>query len=287
MRIVGRVPSPDGITTKYLQAISNEITVETTYINRREKHILCFSSQAGCIVGCTFCASGIINRFKQSLSGDELFSQCLNVVAEMDFIAHPKPLLFSCMGEGEPFLNFDACADVLHRLSHLELPVPIRLAISTSGIKPELIRRLGQMGFKVPLKLQVSLHGPTNEIRHQLVPISQPLSEIIAAVREYSETCHRPVDWNYVLCDGINDKPEHAHLLASLLGSGWHVKFNRLNPIAGAPIKPASIEKIKEFQRILEEKGITTEYYETDGADISAACGQLSYHSNQKPTPRS
>lgn len=286
MKIVGRVPSPDGITTKYLQAISDEITVETTYINRREKHILCFSSQAGCVVGCTFCASGITNRYQQSLTSDQLVSQCLNVVAEMDFVTHPKPLLFSCMGEGEPFLSFEACVDCFHRLSHLELPVPIRLAVSTSGVKPELIRRLGQMNFKVPLKLQVSLHGPTNEIRRKLIPISQPLYEIIAAVREYSETCHRPIDWNYVLCEGVNDKPEHAHLLSSLLGPGWHVKFNRLNPIASTSLKPSPIEKIKEFQKILEEGGLTTEYYETDGADISAACGQLSYHSNQKTTPR-
>ena len=280
MEIVDRIPSPDGITVKFLQRISGGVSVETTYIDRAEKHILCFSSQVGCVVQCGFCASGIVNRYKRSLTSGEMFQQCLNVIPEMRIDKNPKPLLFSCMGEGEPFLNFEACVATLHRLARIDLSVPIRLAVSTSGIKPELIRRLGEISFLVPLKLQISLHGPTDEIRQKIVPITSPLDKIVEAVRAYVKLCNRPVDWNYVMCQGINDDLSHATLLVNLLGSGWHVKFNRLNPTNESPFLPTPKEKVDEFRKVLENSGISTEYYETDGSDIAAACGQLSYHHN-------
>ncbi|MDP3999254.1 MAG: radical SAM protein [bacterium] len=283
MEITERIASPDGITVKYLQTVSGGISVETTYVNRPEKHIICFSSQVGCAVGCKFCSSGIVSRFKRSLTKSEIVNQCANVLAEIDFMTSPKPLLLSCMGEGEPFLNFDAVVDSFRALSATPLgPTPIRLAVSTSGIRPDLIRKLGGIEFSVPLKIQVSLHGATDEVRRKIVPVTAPLAKIIPAVRDYLQQCNRAVDWNYVMCKGINDSPAHAQQLAGLLEQGWHVKFNRLNRATNSSFLPAPRERVEEFRRILEEGGISTEYYETDGADIAASCGQLSYRFNEK-----
>lgn len=284
MRIVRRVlPLQEGIASKYLQATTDGFVVETTYIRRPDKHILCVSTQVGCAIGCRFCISG--NRedrkYQRSLSVDEILSQCRNIVHEMDFAKHPQPLLFSFMGEGEPFLNFFACMEAFQRIAKEAWQVPVRFAISTSGPRPDLILQLARVEVLLPLKLQVSLHGPTDEIRRQIVPVTKPLNEIVSAVRDYREMCaarpDRPVEWNYVLCADINDSPECAESLVGLLGPGWHIKLNRLNNVPGVPFLNSSLEAVARFKRILEEGGLSTENYETDESRISSGCGQLSY----------
>jgi len=188
MRITKRVMSPDGITTKYLQELSEELVVETTYINRSEKHIVCASTQVGCVIGCTFCASGLRTegkKYERSLTESELIDECLNVIREIDLALEAKPILLSFMGEGEPFLNFEALVEAFRELASREWSVPLRLAVSTSGIRPDLIRRLAEVELPVPLKLQISLHGPTDEVRRKLVPVTRPLTEILAAARYY------------------------------------------------------------------------------------------------------
>jgi 23S rRNA (adenine2503-C2)-methyltransferase len=279
MHIVERVPSDDGSTVKYLQRLDDGFLVETAYIRARTKHILCVSTQVGCAIGCTFCVSGVRKegRYRRSLTSGELLEQTRNIVRELDFARYPQPLLFSFMGEGEPFLNFDSCITAFHEIGDATWPVTTRLAVSTSGIRPDLIRQLGRMEFRRPLKLQVSLHGPTDEVRRRLVPVTKPLAEILGAAREYRARCKRPVEWNYVLCSGVNDDLEHARLLAKLLGRGWHVKFNRLNPVTHSPLAPSSTQRIAAFQQILRSHGITCEYYETNEGKVTSGCGQLSY----------
>jgi 23S rRNA (adenine2503-C2)-methyltransferase len=196
----------------------------------------------------------------------------------MDFAAHPKPLLFTFMGEGEPFLNFDACVAVFHELAAMDWPVPMRLAVSTSGIRPDLIRRLSEITFRAPLRLQVSLHGPSDEVRSRIIPVAKPLAEILGAARAYRKQCGRPLEWNYVMCAGVNDLPEHAQLLAALLGPGWRVRFGRLNMTPGSLFRAAPRERAEQFRRILETHGIATKYFETDESEINSGCGQLSYH---------
>ena len=172
MKIVGKVSSRGGTTVKYIQETSDRFLVEATYINRPEKHIVCFSSQVGCAIGCTFCVSGARKEgaYQRSLTAVELMQQCQNIVdAELGSVSRKapveKPLLFSCMGEGEPFLNFKACVSAFHELGRRSWPVPVvRIAVSTSGIRPDLIRRLGEIVFTLPVKLQISLHGPNDEI---------------------------------------------------------------------------------------------------------------------------
>jgi len=281
MKIIKRVLPDDGIATKYLQETSDGFVMEATYIRRPEKHILCVSTQVGCLIRCRFCVSGLRSEgalYQRSLSSDEMVEECCNIAREIDFTAHHKPLHFSFMGEGEPFLNFDECVKAFHDLAVMSWPVPMQLAVSTSGIRPDLIRHLGEIAFSAPLKLQVSLHGPSDDIRSRIVPITKPLAEIVAATQAYREKCGRPVEWNYVMCAGVNDYPEHAELLAKLLGPGWYVKFSRLNLTAGSPFLPAPRERVEQFCRILEKNGLFTKYYETDESGIQSGCGQLSYH---------
>lgn len=277
MKVVERIVSSDGVTTKYIQETKDRILVETTHVNLPEKHIVCFSSQVGCAIGCAFCVSGASDRIKRSLSKCELVEECMNVVADIAVSGRAKPTLFSCMGEGEPLLNFHAVTRAFRELASARGLHGVRLAVSTSGIRPKLISALGVITFAAPLKLQVSLHGATDNVRMRIIPVAAPLWEIISAVRDYREQCGRAVDWNYVMCAGVNDDLAHARILVRLLGPGSHVKFNRLNPAAGLVLKSAPSERVGEFRRILEDGGISTEYYETDGIDINAACGQMSH----------
>ncbi len=286
MKVIQRIWPPDGVAAKYLQETADGFVVESTYIRRPEKQALCISTQVGCVVGCKFCVSGLRSEgqpYQRSLTGREMFEECRNVVREMDFAAHPGRLTFAFMGEGEPFLNFSACMEAFHALAAQEWPVPVQFAISTSGIRPDLIRRLGKMTFPVSLKLQVSLHGPNDQIRARIVPLSRPLAEILSAVRAYRKRCGRPVVWNYVPCSGLNDQPEHARALVKLLGPGWRVKLTRLNLPPGSPFFPSPQENVVLFRRILENGGLSTSFSRTDESGIDSGCGQLSYrHTRSK-----
>lgn len=281
MKILKRVSRSDGVSAKYLQETSDGFVVEATYIRLPEKHTLCVSTQVGCPVGCRFCASGSRSEgrmYERSLSSAEMVEECCNIAQEMDFAAHCKPLTFAFMGEGEPFLNFDECVKAFYALAAMRWPAPMRLSVSTSGIRPDLILCLGEMTFPVRLKLQVSLHGPSDDVRSRIVPTAKPVSEIVAATRAYRERCGQPVTWNYVMCAGVNDELEYARQLVELLGAGSHVKFTRLNLTANSPFRPVPRERVEQFRRVLERGGLSTTYSETDESSIQAGCGQLSYH---------
>lgn len=250
MKILKRVLPSDGIATKYLQETSDGFVVEATYIKRLEKHTLCVSTQVGCLIRCRFCTSGLRNSgvlYERSLSSTEMIDECCNITGEIDFAAHLKPLTLSFMGEGEPFLNFDECVKAFHALAGMTWPTPMQLAVSTSGIRPDLIRCLSGIVFPVPLKLQISLHGPSDDIRSQIIPVAKPVAEIVVAARFYREKCGRLVTWNYVMCAGVNDQLEHAECLVELLDPGWHVKFGRLNLTTSSPFRPASREQVNDF----------------------------------------
>ena len=288
MQIVERVPSADGSTIKYLQKTSTFI-VETSYIRQDRKHIICISTQVGCGIRCQFCASGLRAdeaKYVRSLTPDEIVEQCLNVAREINFVNYPRPLLLSFMGEGEPFQNFGGFVSAAHLLDDMVWTTPLRLAVSTSGIKPDLIRLLGATSFVSPLKLQVSIHAPNDNLRQQMIPVSRPLQEIVEATRAFREISGRPVDLVYVLCHDFNDRREHAEELVRLLGPGWHVKFNRLNLTPGTPFRPGSAEALRMFVSLCEANGITTEYYETNEGDVQSGCGQLSYKYDELSLPR-
>lgn len=273
-------------TIKYLQETEDGFLIETSYIDYPNKHIICFSSQIGCVVGCVFCAVGIFSQktqFKRSLSEKEIFLQCTNVIDDLGITDTHKPVLFSCMGMGEPFLNFRNVVNAMQSMGLLFKNS--RLAISTSGIRPDYIRALGNISFPAPLKLQISLHAPDDELRRSIISNTEPLAEVVAAARDYQRESRRPLEWNYVLIGGVNDSVECACGVVQLLGPGQHVKFNVLNPVKGCSLEPSSLETLCVFRMILEESGLTTEHYFTNGQDVGAACGQLAFSSKiQNPT---
>jgi 23S rRNA (adenine2503-C2)-methyltransferase len=281
MRIQFRAASADGKAVKYTQQTKDGFLVESTYVDHGGKHIICFSSQVGCPIGCHFCASGQRKdqkRFRQSLSAKELISECENVIADQAQVSDGRPILFSCMGEGEPLLNLAAVSAALAELG--ESYPNSRGALSTSGIAPELIRELAHTRFPTPIKLQISLHAPADELRSVLIPTTAPLSEIISAALYYGDKTGNPVEWNYVLLRGVNDWPIHARMLARSLPRGAHIKLNRFNATAGLPFAAATEEDTLRFRAVLEAEGLIAEAYQTNGSDIGAACGQLTYKTN-------
>lgn len=284
MKIAEKIVGAGGVSIKFLLRTADSFVVEATYVRRPENHTVCISTQVGCVVGCRFCASGIRSRFKRSLTAAELVDECSLIAREIDLGGHPAHhITFAFMGEGEPFLNFKNVVRALRSLAAKEWPIPVHLSVSTSGVRPDLIRRLGTIALSVPLKLQVSLHGPADDIRSGIIPRTKQLRRIVNAVRCYEEACRRTVVWNYVLCEGVNDKPEHAIALAALLGGASlaakpRVKFTRLNHFDGSPFLPSSRDRTEQFRKMLESRGIETSCSETGEGGIGSGCGQLSYH---------
>ncbi len=240
MKIIKRVLPPEGdmtlatsrAATKYLQETSDGFVVEATYIRRPEKHTLCVSTQVGCVVGCRFCASGLRSEgivYQRSLTSAEMVEECCNITQEMDFAAHPKKLTLAFMGEGEPFLNFNECVKAFHTLAAMEWPVPMQISVSTSGVRPDLIRRLGEITFPVPLKLLVSLHGPSDDVRSRIIPVSKPISEILSATQAYQEKCGRPVVWN--LLAQTWESPNHWRQVLDWTEEAFH-DGARVHPLA-------------------------------------------------------
>jgi len=186
-----------------------------------------------------------------------------------------KPILCSAMGEGEPLLAYRAVVTALQSLSRMRNS---RIALSTSGVKPNHIRDLAHEEWQRPLKLQLSIHAPSDAKRRQLIPLSASLADILNAADHFAEKTGFPVELNYVLFDQINDSPEDAVSLAKIVtGRGWVIKVNRFNRNDRLPFRESSTGRANEFLNILQASGATVEGYETDGSDISAACGQLSY----------
>lgn len=276
--IVKKLVSADPTRTiKYLLSLRDGLVIEATYVDHPRKHIICFSSQVGCAVGCAFCVLGVDPRaqFARSLSYFELVKQCKIIIDDLKLLMSEKPILFSCMGMGEPLLNYDNVVKALKFLGHTY--PNSRLALSTSGIRPDYIEALAGEEFSVPFKLQISLHAPDTWLRTLLMPATKEINDLVSAVQWYWRECGRTVEWNYILLRNVNDSLKCASVLAELLGPGWHVKLSAYNHIEGTSLRGSERETIQAFKKRLEEGGLTTELYETNGQDINAACGQLAY----------
>src|SRR5574337_1495436 len=188
------------------------------------------------------------------------------------------------MGMGEPLHNYDATVKALSILTYpwgLAYP-PRRITLSTVGLVPEIVR-LGQS--KLGVNLAVSLHASTDELRDRLVPVNRryPLKELMAVLRAYPLPPRRRITFEYVLIDGVNDRPEDARELVRLLrGLRCKVNLLPLNAAPAIPFRRPSRERIETFQHILKSAGILVTIRESRGLDISAACGLLVTETNQK-----
>ncbi len=264
--------SSDG-TRKYLFRLSDGQLIESVlmHFKDRDGYSICISSQVGCAVDCSFCATGKLG-FKRNLTVPEIVDQYLYVQADLG--KEVRNIVF--MGQGEPLLNYDNLLAAI-RLLNQSAEVGMRhITISTSGIIPR-ISQLAQE--KLQLVLAVSLHAPDNDTRNQFMPINKkwPVEQLIQSLQDYIRLCGRRITIEYILLAGINDSREHAHRLGQLTQSlKCNINLIPYNPIGqDYDFKRPSLETIEAFKSRLSRYGKKVTLRMERGTDIDAACGQL------------
>lgn len=278
LAIKDKIYSKDGMAIKYIQRTTDNYVIETTYVNHYKKHIICFSSQIGCNVGCQICYSGICSKFYRNLTAQEMYDQVINIIYDLKL--DDKPILFSCMGVGEPLLNYRNVIDAFKMLYH-DFPND-KYALATTGIKPNLILQLATDLKQIKnFKLTISLHATKDSIRKKIIPNIVSINELISIGKKYEEISNHPLEWNYVLLNNINDTEKDALELINLLGKDAFVKINQYNPVELSTFRGSNEERVNKFIATLGEN-IKHEYYQTNGADILGACGQMVCKKNQE-----
>ena len=269
--------SIDG-TVKYLFRLDDGETVESVLMQYKHGWSQCLSTQVGCKMGCTFCATGI-GGFIRNLSAAEMMAQIETAQRDADVRVSSIVL----MGMGEPLDNYDNVVQFLRMLGE-EGGVHIgmrHISLSTCGVVPG-IRRL--MKEQIPLTLSISLHAPNDTIRSRTMPVNRrwPIDELLSACREYIEATGRRISIEYAMIDGVNDADEHAEELADRLrGMLCHVNLIPVNAVAGKAQQRSSRLRIQSFVKVLEKRGINVTVRRTLGADINASCGQLRRQADQ------
>lgn len=263
--------SKDG-SRKYLLQFSDGVSVETVGMPNRNKLAVCISSQAGCAMGCAFCATGLAG-LSRSLTAQEMVDQVLHVAR--DFGERVTSVVF--MGQGEPFANFDATVQALRILNDPDgLAIGARhLTVSTCGVIPG-IRRFAELPEQ--FTLAISLHSAIQGTRNQLMPgvKKYTLLRLHEAIQLYVEKTGRRPTYEFAMIDGINDtNPEMQALVDFCAGTLCHVNLIQLNNIPDSPFRPSPIEKVESLQRRLTMHGVETTIRNSRGSDIDAACGQL------------
>lgn len=263
--------SKDG-SRKYLLQFSDGVSVETVGMPNRNKLAVCISSQAGCAMGCAFCATGLAG-LSRSLTAQEMVDQVLHVAR--DFGERVTSVVF--MGQGEPFANFDATVQALRILNDPDGPAigARHLTVSTCGVIPG-IRRFAELPEQ--FTLAISLHSAIQGTRNQLMPgvKKYTLLRLHEAIQLYVEKTGRRPTYEFAMIDGINDtNPEMQALVDFCAGTLCHVNLIQLNNIPDSPFRPSSIEKVESLQRRLTMHGVETTIRNSRGSDIDAACGQL------------
>ncbi|MBQ3369999.1 MAG: 23S rRNA (adenine(2503)-C(2))-methyltransferase RlmN [Mogibacterium sp.] len=269
--VVRKQESRDG-TVKCLFEFEDGAQVESVFMKYEYGNSICISSQVGCRMGCTFCAS-TMDGLDRSLTGGEMLGQVLamrNLTGED--IGHVV-----VMGMGEPFDNYEGLSRFI-RLIHDRKGYDLGLrniTVSTCG----LVQKIREFAVDFPqVNLAVSLHAPNQELRRRTMPIAGKYNydELMKACREYTGLTGRRITFEYAVIDGVNDNPECARELASKL-KGWltHVNLIPLNEVKGREYKTAKGKNVAEFKRILESNGVAVTVRRTLGSDIDAACGQL------------
>jgi 23S rRNA (adenine2503-C2)-methyltransferase len=270
-----------GQTIKYLFKLSDGRMIETVVMHypgtsrSRERTTICVSSQVGCPIGCTFCATGQ-SGFDRNLSEAEIIDQFLHAARELRAQdAALTNVVF--MGMGEPLNNYLAVVAAIRRWARPDTLnfSPRRVTVSTIGLVP-FIERLSQEGL--PVNLAISLHAPDDELRSQMIPVNRkyPIAAIVAAARAHAAKTGRRTSYEYVLLKGVNDSLEQARRLAGIVGHRLsHVNLIPMNPIEGSALQPPPRSQARAFAAVLLQAGISTTIRATRGLDIDAACGQL------------
>jgi 23S rRNA (adenine2503-C2)-methyltransferase len=236
---------------------------------------LCISTQIGCAMGCTFCASGQAG-LERGLKAEEIVAQVMIAKQHLAPGEHLRNLVF--MGMGEPLHHYDETARAIRLLTHAEgiAMSPRRITVSTVGLVPG-IKRLGA-DFSGKVGLALSLHAPNDEIRNAIVPMNRrfPVREVLDSLREYPLPKRRRITIEYILIAGVNDGAEHARELGRAL-RGLRVKVNLIpmNPITAASMASPRASRVEAFKELLAGDGYSVFVRKQRGDDVDAACGQL------------
>jgi 23S rRNA (adenine2503-C2)-methyltransferase len=267
--------SSDGETIKTAFALQDGLIIEAVLMRYDKRRTLCISTQAGCAMGCVFCATGQMG-FKRHLNSGEIISQVM-YYARLLQKTDEKVTNIVIMGMGEPFHNFEAtlkAVDILHDPSGFNFGER-RVTISTVGLVPEIIRFAN---LHRQINLAVSLHAADNTTRSDMLPINNKyaIEELIDACKYYIRETNRRITFEWALIDNINDSIGSAQALAKLLrGMLCHVNIILLNPTNSYSGKPTTPNNAKLFKQVLEENGIPCTIRLRRGIDIQAGCGQL------------
>lgn len=257
---------------KLLLKLSDGEYAETVLMRQRFGNCVCVSTQIGCNMGCDFCQSGLMKK-RRDLEVSEIVGQVLAISREFSC----KIDGVSVMGIGEPFDNFDSVCDFCALIANDNgLAVGRRhITVSTCGLVPGIMKFAEA---ECPCNLAISLHAPNDELRSRIMPINKkyPIAEVLRAAEYFSEKTHRRVTLEYVMLNGVNDSLEHAVQLAELIGErDFYVNLIPYNSTESRFSK-SEAGKISEFFRILKERGVIATKRREFGAELKAACGQLS-----------
>lgn len=259
-------------TEKFLFELCDGEFVEGVLMRYHHGLSICISTQVGCKMGCTFCATGK-SGFSRSLTASEMIAQ----IRSAELHAGERISNVVLMGMGEPFDNYDNVIRFLRLVSSEDsLHIGMRhITISTCGIVPKMIEFAD---LELQCGLSVSLHAPDDETRSRTMPINRryPISEVIAAAAYYVKKTNRRISFEYALISGENDSDDHARRLAKLLsGMLCHVNLIPVNTVTGAGYRKSTLKRQNAFVNILSAEGINATVRRTLGSDIDASCGQL------------
>jgi 23S rRNA (adenine2503-C2)-methyltransferase len=271
---ITRFESKDG-TIKFLFGLHDDHAIETVIMRHNYGNSICVTTQVGCRIGCTFCAS-TIGGLKRNLTAGEIIAQV--VVAQQILDAtNERVSSIVIMGSGEPFENYEETMKFLRVMIHEKgLNIGQRhITVSTSGIVPSMYKFAEE---NTQINLAISIHAPNDKLRSKLMPVNRrfPFEEVMEACRNYIAKTGRRITFEYALIGGVNDQSEHAQELADVLkGMLCHVNLIPVNHVPERDYVRTPREQIFEFHRILERNKINATIRREQGHDIAAACGQL------------
>ncbi len=259
-------------TVKYLYRLFDGELIESVLMKYEHGYTVCISTQVGCRMGCSFCASGI-NGLKRNLTASEMLAQIM--AAERDNTIRVSNVVM--MGMGEPLDNFENSVKFLKLVSNDNgMNIGLRhVSLSTSGVVSG-IRKLCE--YKFPITLSISLHAPFDDIRSDMMKVNKKwqIAELISACKEYQSVTTRRISFEYALIDGVNDSEACAKELVKILkGIMCHINLIPANPVKENTFKKPNRTKILKFQKMLTDRGLNATVRRTLGSDIDASCGQL------------
>ncbi|OPA78585.1 23S rRNA (adenine(2503)-C(2))-methyltransferase RlmN [Paenibacillus selenitireducens] len=271
---IAKYESKDG-TVKFLFGLQDDHAIETVIMKHNYGNSVCVTTQVGCRVGCTFCAS-TLGGLKRDLTAGEIVAQVVQAQKILDE-RNERVSSIVIMGTGEPFENYEATMKFLRLMIHEKgLNIGQRhITVSTSGIVPNIYKFADE---NTQINLAISIHAPNDALRSKLMPVNRrfPFADVMDALRYYLAKTGRRITFEYALIGGVNDRPEHAEELAEVIKDMLcHVNLIPVNHVPERNYVRTPRNDIFEFQRILEGKGINATIRREQGHDIAAACGQL------------